>query len=169
VQLTVSEQAKGAQVTRTSARIALFEELIEVQEDSVPEIVGAVVAITLILTIIFAFNFAIFLACLGLFLLSVLVYAVSARYGFNLNRGFNDQVEQQVSAVSDGRQRRLFVHFGGMMRWRIRLSDLETVNFLIIWFGAVALIVFTPISAVSGDVVKYGFVLSLLMHSLRLY
>ena len=164
VSLTVSEQEKGAPVTRTSARIALFEEFIEFLEESVPEIVGAVVAIVLILAIIFALDMSIFFACLALFALFVLVYAVSARYGFNLNRGFNDQLEQQVSVVTDGRKRKLSVHFGHMMRWRIRLSDLETVNYLIIWLGAVALIVFTPVSAVSGDVVKYGFVLSLLMY-----
>ena len=164
VSLAVSEQEQGAPVTRTSARIALFEEFIEFLEDSVPEIVGAVVALALILVIIFALDTAIFFACLGLFVLFVAVYAISARYGFNLNRGFNDQLEQQVSVVTDGRKRKLFVHFGRMMRWRIRLSDLETLNYLIIWLGAVALMVFTPISAVSGDVVKYGFVLSLLMY-----
>lgn len=164
VQLTLSEQALGAKITRTSARIALFEEFIEFLEDSVPEIVGASVAIFVILFIVYNLDVSIFFACLALFVLFVVVYSLSAGYGFRLNKGFNDQLEQQVSVVTDGRKRSLFVHFGRMMRWRIRLSDLETVNFLIIWLGAVALIVYTPISAVSSEIVKYGLILSILMY-----
>ncbi len=164
VLLAKGEQEENAPVTRISARVILFEEFIEFLEDSVPELVGTVVSVLLILTIMLTLNPQVFFGSFAFLCIFAAVYFFTGSRNFNLNRGFNNQLEQQVSAIEDGRSRRMFIHFGRMMQWRIRLSDLETINFFIIWIAAVALIVFTPISAVNSEIVKYGLVLSLLMY-----
>jgi hypothetical protein len=50
------------------------------------------------------------------------------------------------------------------MRWNIKLSDLETANYFVIWLGIIGLLVFAPIAAVSSGVLNYGLVFSILMY-----
>ena len=46
----------------------------------------------------------------------------------------------------------------------MRLSDLETVNYSVIWAGIIALLVFAPIAVVDSGVAEYGFAFSTLLH-----
>ncbi len=50
------------------------------------------------------------------------------------------------------------------MKWNIRLSDLETFNYLIIWLGVIALFVYTPITVIDSGVINYGLILSVLLY-----
>ena len=50
------------------------------------------------------------------------------------------------------------------MRWNIKLSDLETINFSIIWFFMIALLLFSIKSSVVGGIVEYGTIFSIIMY-----
>ena len=54
------------------------------------------------------------------------------------NEGLNDEHERQVDAVHSSDPRRLGEHLRAMMRWNIRLSDLEATNFGINWVFMIA-------------------------------
>ena len=36
------------------------------------------------------------------------------------------------------------------MRWNIKLSDLETMNYFIIWTGVIAVFIYTPITVIGA-------------------
>ena len=55
------------------------------------------------------------------------------------------------------------IHFRNLMRWNIRLSDLETANYEVIFLGVVALMFYSPIALVTGDV-QAGTVVAALMY-----
>ena len=63
------------------------------------------------------------------------LYALTGGLATRYNQGLNDEHERQVDAVDSGDPARLGKHLRAMMRWNIRLSDLEAANFGINWAG----------------------------------
>ena len=54
------------------------------------------------------------------------------------------------------------------MHWNIKLSDLETVNYFVIWIGAIALFVYAPVTVVNSGVINYGQIISILLYVFEL-
>ncbi|GAA3938128.1 ABC transporter six-transmembrane domain-containing protein [Litoribacillus peritrichatus] len=157
-------QSKGQPLSTISARSALLTEFVEFLENSLPEVVGAIIGVVGALLLIASLNFTVFLACLGLLLLIMVIYSVTGKFNYALNSGYNDQLEHQVIALESKNKDVVHRHFGALMRWNIKLSDLETSNYLVIWLGVIALLVFTPITVIDDGVLQYGLVFSLLMY-----
>lgn len=163
-ELVDRERRRQATLSRISARTGLLNEFVEFFENSMPEVVGALISLVGILVILASLSLPVLVGCVLLFLLVVLVYVVSGKLNYRLNAGYNSQLEQQVGAISSPRPDRAATHFGRLMKWNIRLSDLETVNYLVIWLGAIALLVFAPVAVVAGGALKYGVVLAVMMY-----
>ena len=147
-----------------SARANLLTEFVEFMENSLPEIVTATVSLVGALVIISVLNTEVFLACLGVLLVLFAVYGFSGRLNYRLNAGYNSELERQVISLDKQDPALMRRHFNRLMTWNIRLSDLETVNYLLVWLAIVALFVFTPMSAVNSGVTNYGLIFSLLMY-----
>lgn len=164
VEVLEAENVKGASVSVASARAGLLTEFVDFFEDAMPEVVGAFVTLVGILVVVATLDVQVFAACIALFFLVVLVYLFSARLNFRLNAGYNDQLEQQVTAIEKQDIKLLKSHFQRLMKWNIKLSDLETLNYFIIWIGAVALFISAPLLLVSGGIAEYGLVLAVLLY-----
>ncbi len=164
VELVSREQAANATVSRTSARTNLLTEFVDFFEDSMPDLLGAVVALVGILIIVAGLSLPVFIGCLLLLVLVALVYTITAGRNYRLNAGYNDQFEQAVEVIESRETARVTNHFSRLMQWNVRLSDLETINFAVFWLGAVALFLFAPYHAVTTGVLKAGLILSLLLY-----
>ncbi len=158
------EQEKSSSVSKISARTSLITEFIEFLENSMPEVIGAIIALTGIVIILASLNFDVFLACIGLLLLVLVTYTISGKFNYRFNAKYNDQLERQVKVIESKDFRVIRNHFQTLMKWNIRLSDLETLNYLVIWIGVIALFIFTPITVIESGVLKYGLVFSILMY-----
>ena len=158
------ERGRQNNVSSISARAGLLTEFVEFMENSLPQLIAVLVSLVGVLIIISALNTEVFFACLAVLGVAALTYTLTGRLNFRLNAGFNNELERQVSALGNGNSARVQGHFRRLMRWNIRLSDLETANFLVIWLAIVALIVFAPMSAIDSGVTNYGLVFSLLMY-----
>ncbi|MCW8879759.1 MAG: ABC transporter six-transmembrane domain-containing protein [Kangiellaceae bacterium] len=164
VELVDKEYAKNSTVSKTSARTSLLNEFIEFMENSMPEIVSVVIGIIGTLGIIFALNINVFFACLGMLVLVLGTYAASGQLNLNFNKGFNDQLEKQVEHLESRNRLSITNHYEQLMKWNIKLSDLETVNYFVIWLGIIALFAYTPLTVVESGVVKYGMVFAIFMY-----
>ena len=158
------EQGRGTETSRIAARTTLLGEFVEFLEDSMPQIISAAIGTVGTLVIIAGLNTDVFLACLGLFVLLVATYWVSARRNFALNRGYNDELEQQVAAIDSRDGERIGLHFRTLMRWNRRLSDLETLNYVVIWLGVIAVLVYAPIEVIEPGETEYGFAFSTILY-----
>ena len=156
------ERQAGTEVSAVTARANLLREVVEFLENSMPEIVASVIGVGGSLVILATLDLGVFLASVGLLVLVVVVYAATGRLNLRLNAGYNDELERQVDALSDG-PTVVHRHFVRLMRWNIRLSDLETANFAVIFIGIIALLFYSPIALVEGDV-EAGTVLAGLMY-----
>ena len=162
------EFERGSSVSTVSARAGLLTEFVEFLENSLPEVIAVAISLIGALSLIATLNCRVFVACLLLLALVVLTYAITGSFNYRLNRGYNDQLEQQVIVLEQGEHAKIGEHFKQLMHWNIKLSDLETVNYFVIWIGAIALFVYTPATVVNSGVVNYGQIISILLYVFEL-
>ena len=148
--------------TRT-ARLGMLREIVEFFENSLPALVNSLIGLAGTVLILWLLNVPVFLGCLVVAVATVTLYALTGRLTTRYNEGFNDQYERQVDAVHSGDPRRLREHLRAMMRWNIRLSDLEAGTFGINWVLMTGLLVFA-VAAAAEQTLEYGAVFAIVMY-----
>jgi hypothetical protein len=148
--------------TRT-ARLGMLREIVEFFENSLPALLNSLIGLAGTMLILWLLNVPVFLGCLVVAVATVTLYALTGRLTTRYNEGFNDQYERQVDAVHSGDPRRLREHLRAMMRWNIRLSDLEAGTFGINWVFMTGLLVFA-VAAAAEQTLEYGAVFAIVMY-----
>ena len=164
---TLGEELVGAQSESTTstktARLGMLREIVEFLENSLPELITNVLQLAGVILILSTLNLPIFGGCVVVIGVTAAVYVLTGRLTTRYNRRYNDQYEQQVDAVESGDATRVGGHIRAMMRWNIKLSDLEAANFGIVWLFMIALLVFS-IGAAADNIVEYGKVFAIVMY-----
>ena len=159
----MAESAADSSTSTRTARLGMLREIVEFFENSLPELVNSVIGLAGTVLILAALNVPVFLGCLAVAVATVVLYALTGGLTIRYNEGLNDEHERQVDAVDSGDPARLAKHLRAMMRWNIRLSDLEAANFGINWVFMIALLVFA-VSAATTETTEYGAVFAIVMY-----
>ncbi|MXX68410.1 MAG: hypothetical protein F4Y74_05575 [Gemmatimonadales bacterium] len=163
----LGEEMVGADVESDTsirtARLGMLREVVEFFENSLPALVNSLIGLGGTVLILWLLNVPVFLGCLLVAVATVTLYALTGRLTTRYNEGFNDQYERQVDAVHSGDPRRLGEHLRAMMRWNIRLSDLEAGTFGLNWVFMTGLLVFAVASA-AEQTLEYGAVFAIVMY-----
>ncbi|MEM7535322.1 MAG: ABC transporter six-transmembrane domain-containing protein [Chloroflexota bacterium] len=163
-ELVEKEQQKDSSVSKISARANLFTELVEFLENSFPQIVNSLIGLVGTLLIIASLNIPIFVACLITSIFVLIVYGLSGRRNFKLNKGYNDELERQVDVLGSSDQVQIATHFKQVMRWNIKLSDFETFNFSLVWVAMITLLLYAIYAAVNSGLNAYGTIFALVVY-----
>ena len=158
----VAGQTESSTSTKT-ARLGMLREIVEFLENSLPELILNVLQLAGVVLILSTLDLPIFVGCVVVICVTVAVYVLTGRLTTRFNRSYNDQYEQQVDAVESGDAARVGRHIRDMMRWNIKLSDLEAANYGIVWLFMIALLVFS-IGAAAEGIVEYGKVFAIVMY-----
>ena len=78
--------------------------------------------------------------------------------------GRDDELERQVTSLETREPGVARRHFARLMTWKRRLSDLETLEYFVIYLGAIALLVYCPLAVVDSAAPTYGFMLATIMY-----
>ena len=148
--------------TRT-ARLGMLREVVEFFENSLPALVNSVLGLVGTVLILWLLNLPVFLGCVVVGIGTVAIYALTGRLTTRYNEGFNDEYERRVEAVDSGDPGRVRGHLRAMMRWNIRLSDLEAANFGVNWVLMTGLLVFA-VGAAARQTIEYGAVFAIVMY-----
>ena len=162
-----NETNKDASVSRISARTGLLTEFVEFLENSMPEMITALISVVGILAIIATLNIDVFFACLSILGLIVFIYTITGKFNYKLNTKYNNQLEKQVDVLTARDSIAIKSFYQELMRWNIKLSDLETMNYFVIWVGVIAVFIYTPITVIGAGVLSYGLVFSIIMYVLN--
>jgi len=160
------EMAASAAASSTStrtARLGMLKEIVEFFENSLPQLINSVIGLGGTVLILAALNLPVFLGCLGVAVGTVALYALTGGLTMRYNQGLNDERERQVDAVESGDPARVGVHLRALMRWNIKLSDLEAVNFGVVWLFLMGLLVFS-IGSAAQQTLEYGTVFAVVMY-----
>lgn len=149
-----------------TARVNMFKELVEFFENTFPELFHSAINLIGTVVILYSFSLNIFLGCLLLVVLIVLVFGVTTKRTISYNHHYNNALEEQVNVIEKREPQKVRLYMKDLMRWNIKLSDLETINFSIIWLGMIGLLIYSIVETVNGGehVVQYGAVLSVVMY-----
>ena len=157
------EAAEGTGTSTRTARLGMLKEVVGFFENSLPELIINVLGLVGVMLVVATLSLPVFVGCLAAAIATVTLYALTGRLTIRYNEGLNDEHERQVDAVHSSDPRRLGEHLRAMMRWNIRLSDLEAANFGINWVFMIALLVFAVNAAVT-ETPEYGAVFALVMY-----
>ena len=147
----------------TTARLGMLREIVEFFENSLPGLITSVIGLAGTIAILSVLNRPVFIGCAVVIGATVVLYALTGRLTTRYNKGLNDEHERRVEAVESADAARVGRHLHDMMRWNIKLSDLEAANFGIVWLFMIALLVFS-IETAADNTVQYGTVFAVVMY-----
>jgi len=147
-----------------SARLNMIREWVEFLENSLPELINSFIGLIGVVIIIMTLNSTLFYACLVISLLIFLIYWMSRKKTIRFNKSSNDEWEKQVDVLSENDEKGLNLHLKEMMKWNIKLSDLEAVNFSLSWILLSLFLVGTIMVAVHQGMTEYGALFALIIY-----
>ncbi len=157
-------QQKQLNHSQRTARLNMLREMVEFLENSVPGIVNSLIGLVGTLIIVANLNSKIFLACLTTLFIVLLIYRLSRNKTILYNEGYNNEMERQVAILDEVRPKVVSTHLRDLMKWNVRLSDLEMINFSLVWIIMILLLVLSIGWSVAEGVVQYGAVFALVMY-----
>lgn len=165
-----TETAESDITSNTStvnARMTMLRELVEFLENDLPELLNSVIGLVGTVIILLTLDLQIFFACLAELILMIGVFLATNKRTTKLNYNYNNAMESQVTALENRKSQPIKGFMQKLMYWNIKLSDLETIIFGIIWLGMVALIVYSVIQAVGDGSMKTGAIMATVMYVMQ--
>lgn len=147
-----------------SAHLGFLGEIIEFFENSVPDIISNTIGLVGTLIIIATIDLQIFSGCLLMLGIVFLVYGLTEKRTVRFNTSYNDEQEDQVTVLSQNNPIQLRWHLNRLMKWNIKLSDLETINFSVIWLFLMSFLVVAIFASVGNGLVSYGSIFALVLY-----
>jgi len=132
---SVTDKHAKLNVSARNARLDMSRELIDFLEEEVPELITAIIQITITLIILSSFDLYLGLSCLLVTIGMLLIYAFFHKSFYRLNAAFNEQSEKQVDILHQGRRLSIFRHLRSLRLSEVRISDTEATV-----YGAIFLI-----------------------------
>ncbi|WP_027835066.1 ABC transporter six-transmembrane domain-containing protein [Maritalea myrionectae] len=162
--LVAREKAKNLPMSKTVARVNLLGELVEFLEQSLPTLILTGIMFVGILVVVFGIDMRVMGLCFVTFILVVAIYWISGGAYLRLNKGQNDEYERQLDTLALQDVGKVDRHFRRLMRWRVRLSDLETVNFSLVWVVLAAMLLGSIYFIVDNSTISPGQKITTIMY-----
>lgn len=151
-------------VSKRSAHLSFLSEVVAFFENSLPEILNGLIGLVGTLLLIFTMDKFVFLGCLISLVLVMLVYGFSQKLTINYHASYNKEMEDQVAILSENSPISLNWHLQKVMKWNVKLSDLETLNFSIVWLIMISFLVLSIVNSVGGATVSQGALFALILY-----
>lgn len=155
---------KDEETSVKTARLNMVKELVEFFENALPELFNNIIGLVGIMGILAILSFKVFLGCLMTTCTIFLVYWLSSGITLEYNEKSNNEWEKQVAVITKNKEEDIHHHLKEMMRWNIKLSDLEAMNFSISWLVALAFLIASIIMSIDDGITKYGALFALVMY-----
>ncbi len=159
-----SEQKKNSSDSKTVSRANLIQEITDFFEHELSQGFSSLFGVVGSVIMLFVFDYKLFIGAAVSVVLIFSVYIFSEKKIFFFNRSMNDELEKHVDIISSKRNDVINKHFGSLAKWKIKLSDLESINFGLIEFILFSLIIFTLSVAVTATNPTPGGIFSILAY-----
>ncbi|UJH68751.1 ABC transporter six-transmembrane domain-containing protein [Allomuricauda sp. SCSIO 65647] len=147
-----------------TARLGMINEIIEFLENSLPALISTIIGMAGVVIIIASLNLNVFLAGLVATFLVFLIYFLTRKRTTHFNSVYNNEFEKQVDIITTNDDTLLASHLKNMMKWNIKLSDLEVFNFSMSWLVLIGFLVLSIIFSASLGNMTYGALFSLIIY-----
>lgn len=149
--LVAEQRSQGIEVSRVAARSAMSRSYVEFFEQYVPLVIRSLFSIGGALIMLAVYDPVLVLYCLGL---TVPAYWLNRYYSektFVLNGRLHDEFEREVQVIEQGDKEPIREHYQAVAGWRVKLSDAEAINFSLMEFFVLAVILLSLIRFCSTE------------------
>ena len=129
-------------VSVSNARVLMGREMIYFLEETAPEAVTALVQVVTAIVVLLSFHGTLAMTTTGALIAMLIIYALFARRFFKLNSALNEVSEGQVTAIETCDVKRIALHFTGLRREEVRLSDTESLVYGLIFLVLLSMLAF---------------------------
>lgn len=148
----VAEQRKqGVEVSRVAARSAMSRHYVEFFERHVPMVIRALYSVVGALVMLAFYDPVLVLYCLGLIVPAFWLNRYYSKKTLALNNKLHDEYEREVEVIEQGGPEPVRGHYHAVAGWRVKLSDAEAINFSLMEFFILGVLVASLIHFCSGD------------------
>ena len=158
------QQTQGHGTSKVSARVEMVRDIVGFFEKEVPAMFHNVVAVVGSLAMLFTYDIDAGFIALVVLLPMGLVNAWYWRRALRLNRGINNQIEREVDDIESGRVFRIRRHFLLLRRWRVMLSDAESLTWGVTELATIAALVFILIDFTQSPAFTAGAIYAVLAY-----
>jgi hypothetical protein len=147
----VSEQrACGVEVSRVAARSAMSRSYVEFFEHYMPMVIRAMYSVIGAMVMVAVYDPMLVAYCLGLIVPAFWLNVRYSRKTLALNGRLHDEYEREVGVIERGESEPVRDHYNAVAGWRIRLSDAEAVNFSLMEFFILGVLVLSLVHFCTG-------------------
>ena len=164
---TQAERTKKEPVSVINARVLMGRELVDFLEVEAPIAAMAFIQVIAAVIILLSFHGVLALTAGGTAVAILVIYGLFSKRFFRLNSELNEQSENQVTALETGSPKKIAAHFIGLRRQEVRLSDLESVVYGIIFTVLMAMLGFNLWFAATQLGASPGNIFSIVTYSLE--
>ncbi len=150
--------------SKKSARLNMIREFVEFLEHSWPELINNIIGFVGVIVILASLNLTVFYGSLLVSMVILLIFWMTSNRTTTFNTSSNDEWEKQVTIVDKGDEQELLFHLKQMMKWNIKLSDLEAFNFSLSWIVLLLFLMTSIVIAVGDGITAYGALFALVMY-----
>jgi hypothetical protein len=153
--LVGEQRRRGVDLSRLAARSTLCREVVDFFERDLPVLFYTAYSVGGSLLMIALFDGVLVLPCLAFLAVAGLLTRSLASRSLALNRGLNDEVEREVDVLQHAPQDRVDDHYRRLRVWRIRLCNVQAVNFgatELLSLLLMAVVLFRACTVASNDV-----------------
>ena len=154
--LVARKRNAGGTTTALTAQVNLLSEIVEFLENWLPELLAAMIGFVGVILLLGFIDFWLMVCCLVASGFVIVIYRFSEARIFAYNKHQNDEFEKRVAVLKENRKRRIEVHFWRIMKWNIKLSDLETLNYSGVWIILACLLLVSIVLVVGNASISYG-------------
>ncbi len=147
-----------------TARLGMINEIVEFLENSLPALISTIIGMAGVVIIIASLNLNVFLVGLAATFLVFLIYFLTRKRTTRFNSSYNNEFEKQVDVITTNDGALLASHLKKMMKWNIKLSDLEVFNFSMSWLVLMAFLALSIVLSVSAGTMAHGALFSLIIY-----
>lgn len=162
---TLAQQGSGASVSETNSRVEMVSEFIEFLEQDMVNAISAVFSFLGALVLLAYFDIKLILAGIVLTISVLFIYGISYQRYYRLNFKLNNQKEKQVDFLMRKINKAIFTHFKKLSRITIKLSDLESINYGLVFLLISAFLVITLVITAQISFITAGKIFSILSYA----
>lgn len=141
-QIAVLQQKQGHSLSKISARVELARDIVDFFETEIPSVFHDFVAVLGSLGMLFVYDTQAGMIAMLVLLPMGGINVWYWRKALRLNQGINNQIEREVDTLTTARSSVINRHFRLIRRWRVALSDAESLTWAITEIATIVALIF---------------------------
>lgn len=167
VQTEFANNNSSLMTSIANARLAMTRELVDFLEESVPEILNALIQFIVSIVVLYSIEPRLAFAALTSAVVMLIIYSLFHESFYILNGAHNKQSERQVAILNKGSLHKLFRHFDYLKQLEVKLSDREAILYGSVFMVLLSMVVFNLWYATLNGDVSAGEIFSIVSYSLE--